>query len=99
MRRVRLRPDRPPVSPPEARPWERRALYTPFLSFPVLASNLRTLGRRPVRYAAVLWRLLAGTVASPGVLVRTLAFFPKAVHLGERLEAEGLRRLHAHFAT
>jgi len=99
VRLVSLLHERPPVVHPEARPWERRALYTPFLSLPVLASNLRTLGRRPGRYAALLGRLILGTLASPGVLLRTLAFFPKAVHLGERLEAEGLRHLHAHFAT
>ena len=99
VRLVPLLRESPPVVHPEARPWVRRALYTPYLSRSVLAANLRALGRHPAGYPGLLLRLLAGSVTRPGVLVRTLALFPKAVYLGERLAAEGVRHLHAHFAT
>lgn len=99
VRLVPLLRERPPVVHPEARPWMQRALYTPYLSPSIVAANLRALTRQPAGYAGLLLRLLAGTFTRPGVLVRTLALFPKAVYLGERLRWEGVRHLHAHFAT
>lgn len=99
VRLVPLLREDPPVVHPEARPWVRRALFTPFLSRAILASNLRLLVRHPLRYGSVLLRLVAGTLHRPGVLFRTLALFPKAVHLGERLAGEGVRHLHGCFAT
>jgi len=99
VRLVPLLRERPAVVHPEARPWLRRALFTPWLSRAIVGANLRALTRYPGRYPGLLLRLVAGTVARPGVLVRTLALFPKAVYLGERLEAEGVCHLHAHFAT
>lgn len=99
VRLVPLLRERPAVVHPEARPWLRRALFTPWLSRAIVGANLRALARYPGRYPGLLLRLVAGTVTRPGVLVRTLALFPKAVYLGERLEAEGVRHLHAHFAT
>lgn len=99
VRLVPLLREDPPVVHPEARPWIARALYTPFLSPAICLSNLRALRRRPRRYLGLLGRLILGTLHRPGVLVRTLALFPKSVHLGERLAAEGIEHLHAHFAT
>lgn len=99
VRLVPLLRERPAVVHPEVRPWLRRALFTPWLSRAIVGANLRALTRYPGRYPGLLLRLVAGTVTRPGVLVRTLALFPKAVYLGERLEAEGVRHLHAHFAT
>ena len=93
-----LRQD-PPVVHEEAEPWVERALFTPFLSPAILGANLRTAVRAPGRYATLLARLVAGSVTDPLFLLKTLAFFPKAVFLGERLEGEGVRHLHAHFAT
>lgn len=93
-----LRQD-PPVVHEEARPWMRRALFTPFLSPAILLANLRALAASPVGYLRLLGRLASGTVTSPVFFLKTLAFFPKAVYLGRRLEAEGIRHLHAHFAT
>ena len=93
-----LRQD-PPVVHEEAKPWVERALFTPFLSPAIVGANLRAVTRAPARYARLLARLAAGTVTSPVFLLKTLAYFPKAVYLGERLEREGVRHLHAHFAT
>jgi glycosyltransferase involved in cell wall biosynthesis len=44
-------------------------------------------------------RLLAGTLTSPEVFLRTVAVFPKSVELARRLGAEGVRHIHAHYAT
>lgn len=91
--------ERPPVVHPEARPWVERALFTPWLSPAVAAANLRLLGRRPGAWLGCLARLAAGMVRSPSFLGRSLVLFPKAVYLAERLAAEGVVHVHAHFAT
>src|SRR6266550_1627730 len=79
----------PPVLHDAVKPWIPRALFTPFLSFRVIASNLRMLARQPQRYLSLLLRLIAGTIVRPAVLIRTLAIFPKSVAIAEELEREG----------
>lgn len=97
---VRLVPlirERPAVVHDAARPWVQRALYTPWISPAIVVASLRALARHPVRYLALLRRLLAG--ASWKALPGTLAIFPKSVWLAATLEREGIRHLHAHYAT
>lgn len=99
---IRLVPmikESPPVIHDAAKPWIDRALYTRFLSFPIVASNLRMLFRRPVRYVAMLARLIVGTLRAPRTLAATLAIFPKSVHLAERLERERIGHIHVHYAS
>lgn len=99
---VRLVPmihDSPPVIHEAAQPWMSRALFTPYLSFEIAMANLQALLRQPGRYIGLLVRLIAGTLLSPSILVRTLALFPKSVFLARALEKEGLRHIHAHYAT
>ena len=100
--RVRLVPmlkDSPPVIHDAAKPWLDNALYTRYLSPAILAANIRTILRSPARYGSLLGRLIAGTLKSPGTLIRTLAIFPKSVYLAEVLSREGIRHIHAHYAT
>ncbi len=99
VRLVPLLPGDEAVVHPEARPWIERALTTPFLSAAIAGAAWRRLRRDRRRTLALLARLLAGCRRSPGVLLRTLALFPKALYLAERLAAEGIGHLHAHFAT
>jgi colanic acid/amylovoran biosynthesis glycosyltransferase len=99
---VRLVPmlrENPPVVHDEAKPWTGRALYTKYVSPSILAANVRTLLRRPFTYLSLLVRLIAGTSTSPAMLVRTVAIFPKSVYLAEALQREGLKHIHAHYAT
>jgi colanic acid/amylovoran biosynthesis glycosyltransferase len=96
---VPLQNERAAVVHREAGPWIARALCTPFISLPILSANARMLVRRPRRYLHTLWRIAAGTIVSPNFFVRSLALFPKGVFLAERLEREGIRHLHAHYAT
>lgn len=99
VRLVPLLRDDPPVVHAAAGPWMDRALFTRFVSVPILRSNLRAFARHPSRYVSVLGTLVRRMAPSPAFLMRTLALFPKAVHLAERLEEEGIRHVHAHFAT
>jgi glycosyltransferase involved in cell wall biosynthesis len=99
---VRLVPmlkDSPPVLHEAAKPWVPRALFTWYVSPAIVAANLRTLVRRPLKYVSLLARLIAGTILSPKMFVRTVAVFPKSIYLAEQLQKEGLRHLHAHYAT
>jgi len=99
---VRLVPmikESPPVLHDAAKPWTGRALYTPFVSPGIVAANLRALATMPLRYAGTLARLIAGTIRKPGRLIRTLALFPKSVYLAQKLEREGIRHIHVHFAS
>jgi colanic acid/amylovoran biosynthesis glycosyltransferase len=83
----------------EAKPWISRALFTPLLSWAIFRSNLSVLLRKPRTYLRVLLTLIAGTIVRPSTLIRTLALFPKSVHLSILLPERGVRHLHAHFAT
>jgi glycosyltransferase involved in cell wall biosynthesis len=99
VRVVSMIKETPPVLHDAVKPWIPRALFTPFLSLGVIASNLRRLVRQPLRYSSLLARLIAGTIVRPAVLIRTLAIFPKSVAIAERLEREGVRHVHAHYAS
>jgi colanic acid/amylovoran biosynthesis glycosyltransferase len=89
----------PPVLHDAAKPWTDRAIYTRYISLSILGANLRMFLRRPLRYLSLIGRLKLGTLKSPGMLLRTLAVFPKSVYLAEQLSKEGVRHVHAHFAT
>lgn len=99
---VRLVPmlkESPPVIHDAAKPWTSRALYTKYVSPAIVTANLRALLRSPVKYLSLIGRLIAGTITSPGMLARSLALFPKSVYLAEALTREGIRHIHAHYAT
>jgi colanic acid/amylovoran biosynthesis glycosyltransferase len=99
---VRLVPlvrEHPAVVHREAQAWLPRALFTPYMSPAILAANARALVRRPYQYVRLFGRVLLGCLRSVNVLARTVALFPKCVYLAERLEREGIRHVHAHYAT
>lgn len=99
VRLVPLLREDPPVVHEQARPWTERALFTPFVSLGIVGANLRAFLGAPLRYLSVLKTLIFGMSRSPDFLIRSVALFPKSVYLAERLEAEGIRHVHAHFAT
>ena len=83
----------------EAKPWIDRALFTPLFSWEILRSNIAVLLRQPANYLRLLLQLALGTVIRPSTFLRTLALFPKSVHLSVILPERGVHHLHAHFAT
>ncbi|HEX6177257.1 MAG TPA: glycosyltransferase [Thermoanaerobaculia bacterium] len=88
-----------PIIHEEAKPWVGRALYMPLLSFSIVRANIARMFREPRRYFSLLGRLIVGTALRPGVLVRTVALFPKSVYLASLLPRLGIRHIHAHFAV
>src|SRR6266540_6880645 len=91
--------ERATIAHREARGWIERAHYTPYLSWPIVRANLRALAERPLRYVGLLGRLIAGSLGSPSMLLKTLALWPKFVYLAEHLADAGITHVHAHFAT
>ncbi len=96
---VPLLRDRVSVLHPEAEAWDRRALYTPFLSWPILRANLRALLRAPLRYLGTLLELLWDARRSWNAWSGTFGIYPKCVWNAERLRARGVRHVHANYAT
>ena len=83
----------------EAKPWIRRALFTPLLNSEILGSNVRTFLRDPLRYLRILFTLIGRTMWRPSTLLRSVALFPKAIHLARVLPAMGIQHVHSHFAS
>lgn len=96
---VPLLREEPSVVHPEAVPWVARALYTPFLSPSIVRANWRAIRRTPRRYFSVLALILLRTIRDWNLFARSIALFPKAVYLAERLQQEDVNHVHAHFAT
>ncbi|HEX9186855.1 MAG TPA: glycosyltransferase [Vicinamibacteria bacterium] len=95
-----LRPSRDPVVHEEARALAPRTLGTAFLLSPgILRAHLRLLWQRPRRYLAAVLRLVAANAPSPELLLKSLAFLPKAGWLADWALANGVSRLHAGWAT
>ena len=83
----------------EAKPWMRRALFTPLLDAAIARSNVRALLRDPLRYLRILFTIVIRTMWRPSTLLRSVALFPKAVHLAHVLTSMGVKHVHAHFAS
>ena len=84
---------------PEARPVVDRAHFTPTLNLPILADTLRCLFDSPWIFVSTIATILWANRKSPRFLVGALAIFPKACHFARRMQALGVRHVHAHFAS
>jgi colanic acid/amylovoran biosynthesis glycosyltransferase len=91
--------EREEVVHPEAAVLSERARFQPFLSVPILRSQLHFLRRAPRRYVAALWALLRGTWGSANYFVGALGIFPKVVHDARLMEADGIAHVHCHFSN
>src|SRR6266550_3714361 len=60
VRVVSMIKETPPVLHEAIKAWIPRALFTPFLSLPVIAANWRMFAKRPLRYLPLLARLIGG---------------------------------------
>ena len=87
------------VMHPEAAAWVERAHYLPFLSLPILRSNLGFLIAHPRRYLGTFGAMLRGTLGSANFLVGGLGIFPKTVHAATEMRRLGVEHVQCHFAT
>ncbi|MGH3051769.1 MAG: glycosyltransferase [Gaiellaceae bacterium] len=84
---------------PEALPLCARAHFQPFVSGPILRSQLALLRRNPRKYLETLWALLRGTAGSLNFFVGALGIFPKVVHAAQLMAADGVDHVHCHFSS
>jgi len=76
-----------------------RAHYLPFVSWPILRSQLFHLRRHPRAYLGALGALLRGTFGSLNFFVGALGIFPKAAHAARLMAEDGVTHVHCHFAN
>ena len=84
---------------PEAEPFVRRANFTPWISWPIARSCVKQFLRQPLACCAALITLLRANWGSRRYLVGAMLFFPKALHLAERMQQKNIDHVHAHFAS
>jgi glycosyltransferase involved in cell wall biosynthesis len=90
---------RQPVIHEEAQPWIRRAHAVPWFSLGLLRANFSKFIQRPRHYTLLFLRVLLENIRSVKFLVRALLLFPRAVWMAEQFKAQGIRHIHAHYAT
>ena len=84
----------------EARELLPKTVYVPyFFSGCVFGAHLETFLIHPIRYVRAFVRLVIGNLKSPEFLLKSLAFFPKAVYLAKWIRKEKVTHLHAYWAT
>jgi len=91
--------ERAAVMHAEAERFVGRAHYLPFASLAIIGSQLHFLVRRPRRYVGALAALVRGTWGSANFLLGGLGIFPKVAHAARLMEADGVDRVHCHFAN
>lgn len=84
---------------PEAQAWIPRIRKLPFVSGGVVQANLAQLAQHPITYSGLWGQAIRENWASPNLLVRALALFPKAVYAARLMRQEGVAHIHAHYAT
>ncbi|MEE4284293.1 MAG: glycosyltransferase, partial [Pseudomonadales bacterium] len=79
--------------------WVQAAQFLPMLSLKILTDNVYWMLNRPGRYFSALWDVVSRNISSPRFLAGALAAFPKASTMARRMQAQGVRHVHAHFAS
>lgn len=83
----------------EVKPWISRIHRLPFISIDLLLENGLTMVRRPFLYFSLLARVLWGNRTSINFILRAIALFPKAIYAARLMQKEGIKHIHAHYAT
>ncbi len=87
------------VMHPEARAYVERAHFQPFISWPILRSQIHFLLRKPRAYLSTLWTLLRANWGSMRFFTGVLGIFPKTIHFAYLMREDGVEHVHAHFAS
>lgn len=95
-----LRPAKDPIIHDQARELLPRTIYLPFLfSFELLWVNLKWKVTRLNRYFSAFYKVFAGNIRSPQFLLRSLVLFPKSVMFADWALKNGVKHMHAYWAT
>jgi len=79
--------------------WMGQVRRTPWLSLELIASNLKWLLLHPVLYVSTLLKVLWENKTSPNFFARAILLFPRAVLMSDRMRAENIEHIHAHYST
>jgi glycosyltransferase involved in cell wall biosynthesis len=91
--------ERATVMHADAERFVSRARYLPFASLGIVGSQVWWLVRHPRRYLGALTALVRGTWGSANFLFGGLGIFPKVAHAARMMAADGVDRVHCHFAN
>jgi glycosyltransferase involved in cell wall biosynthesis len=91
--------ERTSVMHAEAEPLVAQANFQPTLSWSILRANFHYLRRQPRQYLAAAWTLLRCNWGSLRYFVGALAILPKSALFARQMAANGVRHIHAHFAS
>ena len=95
-----LKPSKDTILHDEARALLPKTVYVPyFFSGRILGAHIQIFLRHPIRYLRAFFRLVIGNLKSPEFLVKSLAFFPKAIYLARWIKKKKVTHLHAYWAT
>lgn len=83
----------------EAVPLVKRAHYMPFISLPIISSNIAAARSNPTLYFSTLLEVLRGTFGNTNFLIGAISTFPKAVHFSKMMVEEQITHIHAHFSN
>jgi hypothetical protein len=84
---------------PEAEPLMEQANFTPTLSWEIIKANLHYIRCCRRRYLGAVWTLLRSNWGSLRYFLGALAIIPKSALFAQRMTAEGISHIHAHFAS
>jgi glycosyltransferase involved in cell wall biosynthesis len=87
------------VMHPEAEPLMEQANFTPTLSWEIIKANLHYIRCCRRRYLGAVWTLLRSNWGSLRYFLGALAIIPKSALFAQRMTAEGISHIHAHFAS
>jgi colanic acid/amylovoran biosynthesis glycosyltransferase len=65
----------------------------------ILKSHIKFLWQGPWKYARTLYKMLKGTHRKGRDRIRTLMHFGEGVVMADRMQADGITHIHAHFAS
>jgi len=83
----------------EAQPWIQRVNKVPWLSWNILFANLRQAIRQSRLYFSLWRQVFKENKSSIKFLARAMVLFPRVVWMAEKLQADGVIHIHAHYAT
>ena len=83
----------------EARQFVDIAHFQPFISLPILRSNLHFLWKKPFTYLKTLWDVLRANWGSFNFFTGVIGIFPKSVLFAYQMRADSVQHVHAHFAS
>lgn len=83
----------------EAHALVKRAHYMPFISLPIIFSNIAAIRRNATLYFSTLLEVLKGSFGNTNFLIGAISVFPKAVHFSKIMTEQRVTHVHAHFSN